>query len=155
MIEDFHPVAQAVHYELSGAAAISVLTEKHFFEGDGRYLTEIKGVVGIPVLRKDFLVDPYQIFESRVLGADAVLLIASLLDESRLSKFIELATDLGMAQLVEVHSRTDLHKALAAGAEIIGINNRNLNTFVTDLQTTVSLLPFVPGGKVVVSGKRH
>ncbi len=151
LIEDFRPVDQAFQYERGGAAAISVLTERHFFEGNDRYLTEIRAAVGVPVLRKDFIIDPYQIFEARTIGADAVLLIASLLDEVQLRDYIGIASGMGLAQLVEVHDRADLDKALAAGAEIVGINNRNLKTFVTDLGTTLDLLPFIPAGRVVVS----
>ena len=151
LTDDFQPVAQALLYEQSGAAAISVLTERHFFEGDDRYLTEIKGAVRIPVLRKDFIIDPYQIYEARVIGADAVLLIAALLDETRLRDFVGIASDLGLAQLVEAHDRHEVSKAVGAGAQVIGVNNRNLRTFVTDLQTTIGLLPFIPKGTTVVS----
>ncbi len=151
MVEDFRPVETARLYERSGAAAVSVLTEKNFFEGSGEYLSEIKQAVKLPILRKDFIIDPYQIYETRGLGGDALLLIAGLLDEDRLRDFIAAAAELGLDQLVEVHTRADLDRALAAGAGVIGINNRDLQTFSTDLQTTLDLLPFIPGGRLVVS----
>lgn len=151
LVDDFRPVTTALIYEQSGAAAVSVLTEKIFFEGDGRFLTEVKQAVEIPVLRKDFIIDPYQIYETRVLKADALLLIAGLLDEDRLRDFIGLAAGLDLAALVEVHDRGELEKTLAAGAEIIGINNRDLQTFSVDLRTTLDLLPLIPKDKIVVS----
>lgn len=151
LIEDFRPIATASLYERSGAAAVSVLTEKHFFEGDGRFLTEVKQAVEIPILRKDFIIDPYQIYETRALGADALLLIAGLLGEERLHDYIGLAAGLDLAALVEVRDRGELEKALAAGADVIGINNRDLQTFSTDLRTTLDLLPLVPKGRIVVS----
>jgi len=152
LIEDFQPVRIATLYEKSGAAAISVLTEKHFFEGADQYLTDIKNAVQIPVLRKDFIIDPYQIYETRLLGGDALLLIAKLFEDAlRLQELIAIASDLGLAQLVEVHDRAELEKAMAAGADLIGINNRHLETFVTDLQTTIDLKPMIPSDKTVVS----
>ena len=151
MIEDFRPLALASLYERSGAAAISVLTEKHFFEGDGRYLSEIRQAVQVPLLRKDFIIDPYQIYEARVLGADALLLIAGLLDLGQLREYIDLASGLGLAALVEVHDRLELDKAVSSGAEILGINNRNLKSFTIDLKTTIELSPLVPKSRVVVS----
>jgi indole-3-glycerol phosphate synthase len=151
MIEDFRPVAIASLYELSGAAAISVLTEKHFFEGDGRYLSEIRQAVKIPLLRKDFILDPYQIYETKALGGDALLLIACLLDQRQLRDYIDLAASLGLASLVEVHDGNELEKAVSVGAELIGINNRNLQTFSTDIKTTIELFPLVPEGRIVVS----
>ncbi len=151
MVEDFRPVEIACLYERSGAAAVSVLTEKNFFEGRGEYLSEIKQAIAIPVLRKDFIIDPYQIYETRALGGDALLLIAGLLDGNRLRDFIAVAAELGLDQLVEVHNREELERALEAGAGLIGINNRDLQTFTTDLRTTLDLFPFVPGGRLVVS----
>lgn len=149
--EDFDPLAIAALYEENGAAAISVLTDETFFEGKKAYLSEIKKRVSISLLRKDFIIDPYQICETRFIGADAVLLIAAILEGTMLADFIELAESLGLASLVEVHSREELERALAAGAGIIGINNRNLKTFSTDLATSLDLAPLVPAGRVVVS----
>ncbi len=149
--EDLDHCALALAYEKNGAAAISVLTDREFFHGSTAYLREIKKALGIPVLRKDFLIDPYQIYETKLMGADAVLLIAGLLEEDKLREYLELTRSLGIWPLVEVHSREELQQALAAGADIIGINNRDLKTFVTDLKTTRELAPLVPPQKLVVS----
>ena len=149
--EDFDHLAIASLYEENGAAAISVLTDETFFEGNNAYLSEIQKRVSLPLLRKDFIIDPCQICETRIIGADAVLLIAVILDDMMLADFIELAESLGLAPLVEVHSREELERAIAAGAQIIGINNRNLETFSTDLATSLELAPLVSEGRVVVS----
>ena len=149
--EDIDPVALAVVYEKSGAAAISVLTEREFFHGSPEYLVEIRKRVSIPVLRKDFIIDPYQIYETKLLGADALLLISGLLAEKRLREYIETARSLGIWPLVEVHTSADLQIALAAGAEIIGINNRDLQTFRTDLNHSVSLASQVPQDLTLIS----
>jgi len=150
--EDFHPRKIAAAYEANGAAAISVLTERKFFRGDERYLKEIGGVVSLPLLRKDFIIDPYQIYETRRLGGDAVLLIARLLNRGEtLAEFIALTLNLGLTPLVEVHDEAELEKALGAGAPVIGVNNRNLDTFVTDLGTSRRLAPLIPPGIVKVS----
>ncbi len=149
--EGFDPLAIAALYQENGAAAISVLTDEEFFEGKGEYLAGIREIVDLPLLRKDFVIDPYQVYETRVLGGDAVLLIASLLEEGLLRGYIGLAAELGLSALVEIHTQEELGIALAAGAEIIGINNRDLRTFTTDLGTTLELAPLVPGDKVTVS----
>jgi len=149
--EDFDPLKIAVTYEDNGAAAISVLTESVFFKGDGRYLSEISKIAGIPLLRKDFIIDSYQIFETRLLGGDALLLIARLLNREALAEYIALTVELGMTPLVEVHNEGELEKGLAAGAQAIGINNRNLDTFVTDLGTSLKLAPLIPAGIVKIS----
>ena len=149
--EDFEPVSIAMDYEQHGAAAISVLTEQDFFQGSPEYLSAIKKKVRIPVLRKDFLFNPYQIYESRAIGADALLLIAAILEDSQLREFLALCHEQGMAALVETHTVHELERVLEAGAEIIGINNRNLNTFKTDIDTTVELIRHIPPGKIVVS----
>ena len=149
--EDIDPGTLAVVYEKSGAAAISVLTEREFFHGSPEYLVAIRKRVNIPVLRKDFIIDPYQIYETRLLGADALLLISGLLGEERLREYIETARSLGIWPLVEVHTLADLQIALAAGAEIIGINNRNLQSFQTDLNISVSLASLVPPDKTLIS----
>ena len=149
--EDFDPIMMASIYEKNGAAAVSVLTDREFFGGSDSDLVGIRREVGLPLLRKDFIIDASQIFESRMLGADAILLIARILDEGSLKSFLETAGSLGLSALVEVHERSDVGKALAAGAEIIGINNRNLATFSTDIRTTLDLLEVIPRGKIVVS----
>ena len=149
--EDFDHIEIASLYEENGAAAISVLTDEEFFEGKNSYLSEIKETVFLPLLRKDFIIDPYQIYETRIIGGDAVLLIAGLLEEKTLRQFIDLAESLGLSPLVEVHSREELDKALAAGAGIIGINNRNLKTFSTDLRTSLELAPSIPEDRIVIS----
>jgi indole-3-glycerol phosphate synthase len=150
LVENFDPVKIAGTYEKNGAAAISVLTDEKYFRGHKKYLTQIGNKVKLPLLRKDFIIDPYQIYESRAIGADAVLLIARILGV-RLSEFIVLTHQLGLAALTEVHTATELEIALAAGAEIIGINNRNLDTFVTDINTCKDLANFVPAGIITVA----
>lgn len=150
LVENFDPVAIARTYEENSAAAISVLTDEKYFLGARQYLTQISKEVKLPLLRKDFIIDPYQLYESRLIGADAVLLIVHVLG-MRLSEFIAQAGALGMAALVEVHTAEELKRALLAGAEIIGINNRNLDTFVTDINTCKELAQFIPAGKTVVA----
>jgi indole-3-glycerol phosphate synthase len=149
--EQFDPVQIAALYEEHGAQAISVLTDEQFFEGKGEYLAAIKKAVALPLLRKDFIIDSYQLYETRVLGGDAVLLIAAILSEGQLQEYIELAGHLGLTPLIEIHTKAELDKALAAGAEVIGINNRNLQTFATDLATTLTLVPSIPSDKIVVT----
>jgi len=149
--EHFDPLQIAAIYQANGARAVSVLTDEGFFEGKGRYLSEIKKAVSLPLLRKDFIIDPYQIYETRFLGGDALLLIASLMEEGVLREYIQVAETLGLAPLVEVHIQEELAKALAAGAGIIGINNRDLKTFSTDIQTTLKLAPLIPSDRTVVT----
>ena len=149
--ENFDPLKIASIYEANGATAISVLTDKEFFEGENSYLSEIKETVSLPLLRKEFIIDPYQIYETRIIGGDAILFIAGLLKEETLRQFINLAESLGLSPLIEVHSREELDKALAAGAGIIGINNRNLKTFSTNLRTSMELVPSVPEDRIVIS----
>jgi indole-3-glycerol phosphate synthase len=149
--EDFDPVAIADIYERNGASAISILTERKFFEGRAAYVPRIRKAVTLPLLRKDFIVDPYQVAETRVLGADALLLIARVLEAGELLEFIGLASELGLAALVEVHDEADLEKALAAGARIVGINNRDLETFRTDIEVSIRLARRIPKGITVVS----
>lgn len=150
LVENFDPVKIAATYEENGAAAISVLTDEKYFLGDKRYLTQIKAEVKLPLLRKDFIIDPYQVYESRAIGADAVLLIVRTLGK-RLGEFIGFAAQLGLAALTEVHTAPELEIALAAGADIIGINNRNLDTFVTDINTCKELARFIPAGVATVA----
>ena len=149
--EDFNYVNIAKEYEAGGASAISVLTDKEFFKGDIKYLSEIKDAVSLPVLRKDFIIDPYQIYEARTAGADLVLLIARILTKEQIEIFLSLSHKPGMECLVEVHDNEELEKVLETEAAIIGINNRNLDTFETNLETTLQLCHRVPEGKIIVS----
>ncbi len=149
--EDFDPVAIARVYAESGAAAISVLTDQRFFEGHDSFLRQVRKSVSIPLLRKDFIIDPYQIYETRVLGGDAILLIARALDSGPLLEFLRLSSELGVSSLVEIHDEADLDKAVTAGARVIGINNRDLSTFTTDLETTLRLVHLLPKGVMVIS----
>lgn len=148
---DFDPIAIARSYAEGGAAAISVLTEEQFFQGHLSYLGAIRDVVTLPLLRKDFLTDPYQVVEARAWGADAILLIVAILDEARLRDLMSVAAELGLDALVEVHTEAELARAAAAGATAIGINNRDLRTFVTSLATAERLRPLVPAGAVAVA----
>ena len=150
LIADFDPVRIAGVYEENGAAAISVLTDEKYFAGHKNYLTQIRQHVGLPILQKDFIIDPLQIYEARAIGADAVLLIVHVLME-KLAQFIAAAENVGLSALVEVHTKAELDLALAADAEIIGINNRNLDTFVTDIDTSRKLRAQIPEGKIVVA----
>jgi indole-3-glycerol phosphate synthase len=149
--EAFDPVQIAALYQDNGAVAISIITDEAFFEGKGHFLSDIKDIIDLPLLRKDFIIDPYQIYETKFLGGDALLLIASLLEAGELREYILLTEKLGLAPLVEVHTREELNKALAVGTDIIGINNRDLKTFSTDLKTTLELAPAVPSDKTVVT----
>jgi len=151
---DFDPVAIAQAYASNGAAAISVLTEVQHFQGSLNYLRDIKKALGgkrLPLLRKDFICDPYQVYESRAYGADSLLLIVAILTPDKLDELLRLSHELGMRCLVEVHDEAELEIALASDAEIIGINNRDLNTFTIDLTTTQRLQPLVPQDRIVVS----
>jgi indole-3-glycerol phosphate synthase len=148
---DFDPVRIALEYESHGAAAVSVLTDETFFGGSDADLTAVKAAVTLPVLRKEFIIDPYQICEARAIGADAVLLIAAILEDCQLQAYRELAESLGMTALVEVHNRGELAMALSCGARIIGINNRDLKTFVTDIRTSMELASLIPKDRIAVS----
>lgn len=149
--EEFSPVNIAKAYEKAGANAVSVLTEEHYFQGSSQYLQEIREKIEIPILRKDFVVDAYQIYEALVIGADAVLLIAAILDSPTIANFLRIAETLGLYCLVEAHNEVELKTALDAGAQIIGINNRDLRTFEVDLKTTERLTALIPSGKIVVA----
>ena len=149
--EDFDPGAIAQSYEAGGATCMSVLTDKQFFQGALEHLKEARAACNLPVLRKDFMLDPYQIFESRAAGADAILLIAASLDAATMRAFEALAHDLGMAVLVEAHDVAELEAALALRTPLIGINNRDLGTFETRLETTLELAPRVPKDRIVVT----
>ena len=150
LIADFDPVRIAGVYEQNGAAAISVLTDEKYFSGHKNYLTQIRQKVKLPLLRKDFIIDPLQIYETRAIGADAILLIVHVLGK-RLAEFILLSRELGLSPLVEVHTQEELDLAMAADAKIIGINNRNLDTFVTDIETSRKIKARIPEGFIVVS----
>lgn len=148
---DFEPVEIAGIYEKHGAACLSVLTDEHFFLGHLDYLTRIRAAVAIPLLRKDFIFDPYQIWEARAAGADAILLIAAMLDLSRLREFIACAGELSLDVLLEVHDEGELETALETDCRLIGINNRNLRTFVTDLGVTERLCALMPPDRFPVA----
>lgn len=148
---DFPYLEIALEYQAAGAAAISVLTEPDYFQGCDRYLAEIAAAVAIPVLRKDFTVDPYQIYEAACLGASAVLLICALLDLDELREYIAIADSLGLSALVEAHNEEEVADALAAGARVIGVNNRDLRTFAVDLSNSRRLRALVPDGILFVS----
>lgn len=149
--EDLDPVAIAKTYEAAGASAISVLTDEKYFQGRLEYLTAVHDAVSLPILRKDFIIDPYQVYESRAAKADAILLIVAALPIEQLKDLMALATELGMTSLVEVHTSEELDTALEIGAKIIGINNRNLQTFEVKLETTLELTSRVPADRVLVS----
>lgn len=149
--KDFNPVQQAKEYEAAGAAAISCLTEPNYFLGSNEYLTQIAKNVSLPVLRKDFTVSPAQIYEAKIIGADAVLLITALLDAGELKEYLAIAKSLGLDALTEVHDEAELAAVLNAGAEIIGVNNRNLRDFTVDLTTSIRLKKLVPPGITFVA----
>tara|TARA_B100000959_G_scaffold262253_1_gene300494 strand:+ start:138 stop:917 length:780 start_codon:yes stop_codon:yes gene_type:complete len=149
--EDFNPVEIAEIYQDHGAVAISVLTDKKYFQGDIEYLNQIRKNVSLPLLRKDFIIDEYQLYEAKAFGADAVLLIAAVLDKNQLTEYMELSKEIGLENLVEVHSFKDLEKAIYSEAEIIGINNRDLQTFEVSLKTTLEMAKEIPENKVIVS----
>jgi indole-3-glycerol phosphate synthase len=148
---EFPYLSIAKDYEMAGASAISVLTEPDFFQGSNTYLREISKEVTIPVLRKDFTIDEYQIYEARLIGADAVLLICSLLEEETIKEYLELCGKLGLSALVEAHNETEVRSALRAGARIIGVNNRNLQTFEVDLSNSIRLSELIPDDIIYVA----
>ncbi len=149
--EDFDPVVIARDYEKHGAACLSVLTDRRFFQGSPQYLTAVRESVGLPVLRKDFIIDPLQVHESRAMGADCILLIVAILKPRELRELDELARSLGMDVLVEVHDSGELKTALEIEPRLVGINNRDLRTFDVDLETTIRLLDQIPDDTLVVT----
>lgn len=149
--EDFPYIEIAKRYEAAGAAALSVLTEPYYFKGSNDYLREIRKEVSLPILRKDFTVDEYMIYEAKVMGADAVLLICAILSDEQLAAYGKLAKSLGLSTLVEAHDEEEVHRAIASGASIIGVNNRNLKDFTVDIQNSVRLRALVPGEILFVS----
>jgi indole-3-glycerol phosphate synthase len=148
---DFDPVEIARAYERAGADCLSVLTDVQHFQGSNAYLTAVREAVSLPLLRKDFTIDPLQIYEARAIGADAVLLIAAILTSQQLKEYLALSAELGLDVILEVHDRAELETALELDAPIIGINNRNLKTFVTDLRVTEELIRLIPEDRTVVS----
>ena len=149
--EKFNPVDIARSYEEYGAACLSILTDEQYFQGDLKYLNLVKQEVGLPILRKDFIVDPYQIYESKINGADCILLIAAILSDQQLIEYEKTAHDLGMAVLVEAHDAKELDSSLQLQTELIGINNRNLKTFDVTLDTTLDLKNKIGKDKIVVT----
>jgi indole-3-glycerol phosphate synthase len=148
---DFIPADIAQSYAEHGAACLSVLTDKQFFQGSVDYLKQARASCDLPVLRKDFMVDPYQVYEARAMGADAILLIAACLDDAQMADLEAIARSLDMAVLVEVHDREELQRALKLKTRLVGINNRNLRTFEVTLQTTLDMLPDVPPDRLLVT----
>jgi len=146
----FNPVEIAKIYQEAGAAAISVLTEEDYFQGNLAYINEVKNVAAVPVLRKDFILEPYQVYESRFYGADAILLIADILTKEKIVELMQVADSLGLDYLVEVHDEKELKKVLNCKAPVIGINNRDLHTLQVDFKTTEKLFPLIPKDKAVV-----
>ena len=149
--ENFDPVEIAKSYESGGASCLSILTDRDFFQGDPLFLIKARAAVSIPVIRKDFIVDPYQVYESRAMGADCILLIVSCLKDSELKSLSQLASSLGMDTLVEVHDSDELHRALKLELPMLGINNRNLKNFEVSLQTTIDLLSDIGDDKLVIT----
>jgi indole-3-glycerol phosphate synthase len=148
---NFQPAQIAKQYEQAGAACLSILTDIDFFQGSDQYLKEGRAVCNLPVLRKDFMIDPYQIVESRAIGADCVLLIAACLSDDQMKELFDTATEQGMDALIEVHDRAELERALRLPTPLIGINNRNLKTFAVSLNVTLGLRAHVPNDRILVT----
>ncbi|MCG8091122.1 MAG: indole-3-glycerol phosphate synthase TrpC [Candidatus Thiodiazotropha endolucinida] len=149
--EDFQPAEIALSYQQGGAACLSVLTDIDFFQGSDDYLRQARAACSLPVIRKDFIIDPYQVYEARVIEADSILLIAACLDDAQLHSLNDLAHELGMDVLIEVHDEAELQRTLALENRLIGINNRNLRSFKVSLDTTLGLLDQIPEGRIVVT----
>lgn len=148
---DFRPAEIALSYESGGAACLSVLTDQDFFQGHEDYLKQARTACQLPVIRKDFIIDPYQVFEARAIGADCILLIVAALDDDQLEQLSQLAIQLEMDVLVEVHNEEELHRAMVLNLPLMGINNRDLHTFETSLETTIKLLNFIPDETIVIT----
>jgi len=151
MREHFVPAEIAKSYEKGGASCLSILTDIDFFQGSDDYLKQAREACDLPVIRKDFIIDPYQVYEARAMGADCILLIVAVLDNMKLNQLYSLATALSMDVLIEVHDEEELLRSLPLGATLVGINNRNLRTFETSLHTTIDLLPQIPDDRIVVT----
>ena len=149
--EEFDPITIAQSYEKHGAACLSVLTDRDYFMGAAEYLVAARSATQLPVLRKDFIVDPYQIFEARCMGADCILLIVAALEQSQMLDLALVANELGMSVLVEAHSREEFERAIELDTPLVGINNRDLRTFETSLETTFGLISALPGDKVLIT----
>lgn len=149
--EQFDPAAIAASYQRGGAACLSVLTDADFFQGSEHYLQQARAACQLPVIRKDFIVDPYQVVEARAIGADCILLIAACLDDAQMAELNAAAHELGMDVLIEVHNRDELERSLPLNNTLVGINNRDLHTFETSLQTTLNLLAYIPDDRIVVT----
>ena len=149
--ENFNPAEIAKSYEEGGASCLSVLTDIDFFQGSDEYLKEARAACSLPVIRKDFIVDTYQVYEARAMGADCILLIVAVLSDEQMAQLYQLALDLKMDVLIEVHDEAELHRALPFGATLVGINNRNLRNFETSLNTTIDLLEQIPEDRIVVT----
>ena len=149
--QSFDPAAIAASYEQHGAACLSVLTDRDFFQGGEDYLQQARQACALPVIRKDFIIDPYQVYEARAINADCILLIVAALDDGSLKALLDQAHELNMDVLMEVHDAAELVRALATGAKLIGINNRNLRTFETSLSTTIDMLDMIPADRIVVT----
>ena len=151
IVEDFPYTNIAKEYEQAGATAISVLTEPNFFKGSDKILKDVADIVNIPILRKDFIIDEYKIYQAKLIGADAILLICAILDEKILNKFLNIANNLKLSCLVETHNEDEIKMALNSEAKIIGINNRDLKTFRVDIKTSLELQKFIPKNKILIS----
>lgn len=149
--ENFNPAEIAESYARNGAACLSVLTDQDFFQGHETFLQQARSACSLPVIRKDFIIDPYQVVEARAINADCILLIVAALDDTRLNELLALSTDLNMDVLMEVHDEEEMERALNTGATLIGINNRNLRTFETSLETSIRMLDMVPDDKILVT----
>ncbi len=149
--EDFKPAEIAKSYQQGGASCVSVLTDIDFFQGSDDYLKQARAACDLPVIRKDFIIDPYQVYEARTIGADCILLIVAILADEQMQTLYKLARELGMDVLIEVHDEEELQRALPLEADLVGINNRNLRTFETSLQTTLDLLEQIPNERIVVT----